>query len=105
MNENRRRMRRPTASAHCIIAQLAAAKASTAARVCTKSCTVNNGLPGIGTGQPGVQLTCESTTKNPAANQSDTDGVQIASQRGRERMSRPAHATRLAPSAMSSSVA
>jgi hypothetical protein len=103
-NEKRRRMRWPTAVAHCIIAQLAAANASTAASVCTKSCTVNNGLPGIGTGHPGVQVTCESTTKNPAAIHSDTDGVQIASHRGRERMSRAAQATRLAPSAMSSSV-
>jgi hypothetical protein len=103
-NEKRRRMRCPTASAHCIIAQLAAANASTAARVCTKSCTVNQGAPGIGTGQPGVHGTCESMTKNPAAIHSDTAGVQMASQRGRARMSRAAQATRLAPSAMRSRV-
>src|SRR5450755_219021 len=49
----------PTAKAHCRIAQLAATNARTAARVCTKSCSVK--VAPTGSGHPSVQVTCEST--------------------------------------------
>lgn len=64
--------RRPGARVSCSIARQANAKAITAEVVCVKSGTVNDGPYGIG--QPGVQVTCEASRKNPLAMPSDTDG-------------------------------
>jgi len=91
----------PTANAHCRIAQLAAANARTATRVCTKSCTVN--VAPTGSGQPAVHVTCESTRKNALAAASEMEGVHPRRIRARERMRRPATAIRAPPATMSSS--
>ena len=101
INERRRIAGWPSAKAHCRIATAAAAKASTATLVCTKSCQVKNG-PGTGTGHPAVQVTCESTRKSPHAPQSEIAGAQRPMRRARDRMPRPAHATSDPPATMSS---
>lgn len=99
--ESRRSTGCPSAKAHCRIAIAAAAKARIAAEVCTRSCQVKNG-PGTGTGHPDVQVTCESTRKNAHATQSEIAGAQAPITRARDRMPRPAQATRAPPATMSS---
>ncbi|GAA2072600.1 hypothetical protein GCM10009840_01630 [Pseudolysinimonas kribbensis] len=101
ISERRRSARWPSAKAHCRIATAAAANASTATLVCTKSCQVKNG-PGTGTGHPAEQVTCESIRKNPHAIQSEMAGAQRPMRRARDRMLRPAHATSEPPATMSS---
>ena len=93
----------PTAHAHCMIAQLANAKANTAAEVWMKSCRVK--VDPIGTGHPAVQLTCESTRKKPLAIAREIEGRHQRKTRARDRMPRPAQAMSNPPAAMSSSTA
>lgn len=91
----------PIAVEHCSIAIDAAANASTAARVCTKSWSVKAGP--MGTGQPGVHGTFASTRKNPHATPSATDGAQSRRIGARLRMPRQVHATSAPPPTSSSS--
>ena len=92
-----RSARCPTANAHCRIVQLAAANASTAARVCTKSCQVKV-APGPG---PGIRR-CRSPASRPGRTRSadrERDRRRPQAQdRGRAmRMPRPATADQRAP--------
>lgn len=93
----------PTAKEHCSIAQHAAAKASTATTVCTRSCQVK--VAPSGRGQPAVQFAWEATRKKAHEIQSESEGLQAARTAGRERMPRAASATRLAPATIPRSAA
>lgn len=101
-SDRRRSERDPSENAHWTMATAAKAKASTAAAVWAKSCQVNSGLPGTGTGHPAVQVTCESTRKKAHETQIDTAGAQSASHRTQARSRRPAQATSDPPATISS---
>jgi len=91
----------PTAKAHCRIVQLAAANASTADSVWTKSCRVK--VAPHGRGQFAVQVTCESTRKKALATASEIEGGHQRRIRARERMRRPATAINAPPPPISRS--
>jgi hypothetical protein len=98
-SEQRRSAGRPSANAHSSIATHAAAKASTATTVCTKSCHVK--VEPTGSGQPAVHGTRAATRNQPHDTQSATLGSTARSAIGRARMPRAAHAIADAPATIS----
>src|SRR5690606_33261736 len=87
--------RLPGAQVSCTMAQQANANARTAAVVWVKSGQVNSGP--YGSGQPGVQGTCDANRKKQLANQRETDGLHQRSTLGDTRMLRAANAIRPPP--------
>lgn len=100
-SDNAAIIRRPGAQVSCTMAQQANANARTAAVVWVKSGQVKDGPYGMG--QPGVQVTCEASRKNPLARPSETDGRHQRSTLGATRMPRAANAISPPPADTSTS--